>query len=141
VHNWCWEVTESVLDLDARTTYANLTELRAQGVRIAIDDFGTGYSSLSRLASLPTDILKLDASFVAAVQADSPPPPLLSVIAKLSEKLGLPVIIEGVENDEQAAVLEPLGFTLAQGFYYGRPQEMDILVASADAARHADTRR
>lgn len=135
------EVTESVLDLDARTTYANLKEIRAQGVRIAIDDFGTGYSSLSRLASLPTDILKLDASFVAAVQADSPPPPLLSVIAKLSEKLGLPVIIEGVENAEQAAVLEPLGFTLAQGFYYGRPQEMDILVAATDAARRADTRR
>ena len=131
------EITESVLDIDARTTVAKLNSLRAQGIRIAIDDFGTGYSSLSRLANLPTDILKLDGSFITAAVDVADPPPLLNVIAKLSEVLGLPVIVEGVETAEQAAVLASIGFSLAQGFYYGRPQAMADLAATRGFAETA----
>ena len=124
------EVTESVLDLDAPTATAALHELRARGIRIAIDDFGTGYSSLSRIQTLPTDLLKLDRSFIATVTADSPTPPLLRAIALLSSALGLPVIAEGVENAYQASTVKSLGYSFAQGFYYGRPQSCSAIFAA-----------
>ena len=112
------EVTESELAAESQTAIGNLSTLRERGVRIAIDDFGTGYSSLSRLATIPSDILKVDQSFVAAIRADSPAPPLLGVIAALSRSLDLQVIAEGVETEYQAAVLTELGFALAQGYHY-----------------------
>jgi diguanylate cyclase (GGDEF)-like protein len=124
------EVTESVLDLDTPTATAALHELRARGIRIAIDDFGTGYSSLSRIQNLPTDLLKLDRSFIATITADSPTPPLLRAIALLSIALGLPVIAEGIENAFQAATVKSLGFSFAQGFYYGRPQSRAAIIAA-----------
>lgn len=112
------EVTETELAAESDTAIANLHVLRDRGVRIAIDDFGTGYSSLSRLATLPSDIIKVDRSFVAAIRSDSPAPPLLGVIAALSKSLDLQVIAEGVETEHQAAVLTELGFALAQGYHY-----------------------
>jgi diguanylate cyclase (GGDEF)-like protein len=125
------EVTESVLDLDTPTAAtAALHELRARGIRIAIDDFGTGYSSLSRIQILPPDLLKLDRSFIATITAGSPTPPLLRAIALLSNALGLPVIAEGVEDAYQAATVKSLGYSFAQGFYYGRPQSRAAIVAT-----------
>ncbi|MFH5208414.1 putative bifunctional diguanylate cyclase/phosphodiesterase [Antrihabitans sp. NCIMB 15449] len=129
------EVTETFLDIDTPVAIANLAALRRRGIRIAIDDFGTGYSSLSRLMTLPTDILKLDASFVASIAPDSPPPPLLEVIAKLSAALGLYVIAEGVEYTNQATALSTLGYRFAQGYLYGRPQSVEQLLADL-AANH-----
>ncbi len=135
------EVTESVLDLDAPTATAALHELRSRGIRIAIDDFGTGYSSLSRIQTLPTDLLKLDRSFIATITADSPTPPLLRAIALLSNALGLPVIVEGVEDAHQAVTVQSLGYSFAQGFYYGRPQpRLDIVASLADTRTAGEVR-
>ncbi|MBF6572233.1 putative bifunctional diguanylate cyclase/phosphodiesterase [Nocardia farcinica] len=122
------EVTESELAAESQTAIANLHTLRERGVRIAIDDFGTGYSSLSRLATLPSDILKVDQSFVAAIRSDSPAPPLLGVIAALSNALDLQVIAEGVETEYQAAVLTELGFALAQGYHYSDSHPVSELI-------------
>jgi diguanylate cyclase (GGDEF)-like protein len=124
------EVTESVLDLDTPTATAALHGLRARGIRIAIDDFGTGYSSLSRIQTLPPDLLKLDRSFIATITDDSPTPPLLRAIALLSVALGLPVIAEGVEDAYQAVIVKSLGYSFAQGFYYGRPQSRSAIIAT-----------
>jgi diguanylate cyclase (GGDEF)-like protein len=136
-----FEVTESVLDLDTPTATAALHELRSRGIRIAIDDFGTGYSSLSRIQTLPTDLLKLDRSFIAAITADSPTPTLLRAIALLSIALGLPVIVEGVEDAHQAAIVKSLGYSFAQGFYYGRPQSrLAIIAALADTPTAGEVR-
>ncbi|WP_332838907.1 putative bifunctional diguanylate cyclase/phosphodiesterase [Nocardia bovistercoris] len=123
------EVTESELAAESQTAIANLHTLRDSGVRIAIDDFGTGYSSLSRLATLPSDILKVDQSFVAAIRSDSPAPPLLGVIAALSSALDLQVIAEGVETEYQAAVLTELGFALAQGYHYSDSHPVSELIS------------
>lgn len=123
------EVTESDIAAESETAVANLHKLRERGVRIAIDDFGTGYSSLSRLANLPSDILKVDQSFVAAIRSDSPAPPLLGVIAALSKSLDLQVIAEGVETEYQAAVLTELGFALAQGYHYGDSHPVSELIS------------
>ncbi|MET8429685.1 bifunctional diguanylate cyclase/phosphodiesterase [Nocardia sp. NPDC004860] len=122
------EVTESELAAESETAITNLHKLREFGVRIAIDDFGTGYSSLSRLATLPSDILKVDQSFVASIQSDSPAPPLLGVIAALSKSLDLQVIAEGVETEYQAAVLTELGFALAQGYHYSDSHPVSELI-------------
>jgi diguanylate cyclase (GGDEF)-like protein len=122
------EVTETQLEAESQNAIDNLNALRDSGVRIAIDDFGTGYSSLSRLAAIPSDILKVDRSFVAAITADLPAPPLLGVIKALSKALGVEVIAEGVENAHQAAVLTDLGFSLVQGYYYGGPQTVQAIL-------------
>ncbi|MGQ4598805.1 EAL domain-containing protein [Nocardia sp. R6R-6] len=123
------EVTESELAAESQTAITNLHTLRERGVRIAIDDFGTGYSSLSRLATLPSDILKVDQSFVAAIRSGSPAPPLLGVIAALSNALDLQVIAEGVETEYQAAVLTELGFALAQGYHYSDSHPVSELIS------------
>jgi diguanylate cyclase (GGDEF)-like protein len=128
------EVTETVLDLDSPAAIAALHQLRARGIRIAIDDFGTGYSSLSRIQTLPTDLLKLDRSFIATITGDSPTPPLLRAIALLSLALGLPVVAEGVEDAYQAATVRSLGYSFAQGYYYGRPQSCAAILATLAAA-------
>ncbi|BBY27597.1 putative bifunctional diguanylate cyclase/phosphodiesterase [Mycolicibacterium sediminis] len=139
------EVTETVVDGDRPSSIAALSELRAGGVRIAIDDFGTGYSSLGRLQGLPSDFLKLDASFVAAVTEAGDPPPLLTAVAALAHALHLPVVAEGVETPRQRSALVRLGIDMAQGFYFGRPQAPGDLVevffpaasaAATDSAAH-----
>ncbi|MFJ2665903.1 putative bifunctional diguanylate cyclase/phosphodiesterase [Nocardia fluminea] len=129
------EVTESELAAESQTAITNLHTLRDRGVRIAIDDFGTGYSSLSRLATIPSDILKVDQSFVAAIRSDSPAPPLLSVIAALSKSLDLQVIAEGVETEYQAAVLTELGFALAQGYHYSDSHPVSELINDLNDGR------
>ena len=117
------EVTESVLDADTPLAIDALHSLRADGVRIAIDDFGNGYSSLSRIHLLPADIIKLDASFTAAITPDAPEaPPLLQAVAALGAALGLPVLAEGVETPHQAAVFARIGFQFGQGYFFGRAQ-------------------
>lgn len=128
------EVTEGVLDVDTPTAIATLHELRTRAIRIAIDDFGTGYSSLSRIQTLPTDLLKLDRSFIETITGDRPTPPLLRAIAILGIALGLPVVAEGVEDHDQAAAVKFLGYAFAQGFFYGRPQTRTEILATLTAA-------
>jgi EAL domain-containing protein (putative c-di-GMP-specific phosphodiesterase class I) len=85
---------------------------------------------LSRIQTLPTDLLKLDRSFIATITGDSPTPPLLRAIALLSIALGLPVIAEGVEDAYRAAAVKSLGYSFAQGYYYGRPQSCAAILAT-----------
>ncbi|MFC7673797.1 putative bifunctional diguanylate cyclase/phosphodiesterase [Mycolicibacterium sp. GCM10028919] len=133
------EVTESVVDVDRPSALEALTALRRGGVKVAVDDFGTGYSSLSRLQAVPTDFLKLDASFVAVVTPTScEPTPLLRAVAALADALHLTVIAEGVETPQQASVLRRLGIEFAQGFYFGkaqRPAELLDVMAPAPSWR------
>jgi diguanylate cyclase (GGDEF)-like protein len=124
------EVTESVLDVDTPAATSALHDLRARGIRIAIDDFGTGYSSLSRIQNLPADLLKLDRSFAETITDEVPTPPLLRAIASLGAALGLPVIVEGIESEAQAAAVKSMGYGLAQGFYYSRPQSLEAILAT-----------
>ena len=121
------ELTESSLMCDGDSTIVLLNSLREQGVRIALDDFGTGYSSLSYLQRFPFDKLKVDRSFVIAASehaqnvnsanAES----ILSAILQLANALHLQTTAEGVETQDVSTLLQKLGFTNAQGFFYGRP--------------------
>jgi diguanylate cyclase (GGDEF)-like protein/PAS domain S-box-containing protein len=115
------EITESVLMEDAPSTVAPLKQLKDLGVRVAIDDFGTGYSSLSYLKRLPVDTVKIDRSFVNGLTSDLEDEVLVSGMINLAHALGLRVVAEGVETEQQAARLKAMGCEMAQGFQFYRP--------------------
>ena len=113
------EITESVLVQDTEATRAVLQELRDLGVRISLDDFGTGYSSLSYLHSFPLHKVKIDRSFLQGIATSERSLTLLHGVARLSAELGMSVTVEGVETDEELALImrEP-SIDEAQGFLF-----------------------
>jgi diguanylate cyclase (GGDEF)-like protein/PAS domain S-box-containing protein len=112
------ELTESVLLDREGAPMTSLTRLHELGVRLAIDDFGTGYSSLSYLHDLPIDILKIDLSFVAALDSGREAPAVVRSIIRLAGTLGLLTIAEGIERPEQAGRLRTLGADYGQGYLF-----------------------
>jgi PAS domain S-box-containing protein/diguanylate cyclase (GGDEF)-like protein len=123
------EITESLLMEDIERNIERLKTLRDLGVTIAIDDFGTGYSSLNYLARLPMDTLKIDRSFVVGMTQSPESRTIVSTIISLAHALGLKVVAEGVETEEQLNLLRLLKCDEVQGFLLGRP------VASGEVAR------
>ncbi len=115
------EVTEGVLIRDEEQALATLRALKAQGVRIALDDFGTGYSSLSYLRRFPFDKIKIDKSFVQAQQSDAGAQAILEAIVAMSGRLNLIVTAEGVETEEQLAMIRRQRCTEVQGYLLGKP--------------------
>ena len=114
------EITESLLMKDTERTRAIFEELKGLGVRIAIDDFGTGYSSLAYLTSFPLDCLKIDRSFVHDIATNEDNRTVAEAIIGLGHSLRLDVVAEGVETEEQLALLS--GCDGFQGFLISRPQ-------------------
>lgn len=114
------EVTESIFDTRSQPIIkAVLNELHLYGVEIHIDDFGTGYSSLSRLHEMPVQALKIDKSFVHAL--DGHGRAIIEGTALIARKLGIAIVAEGVETAQQATQLEELGIEYLQGYLFGRP--------------------
>jgi EAL domain-containing protein (putative c-di-GMP-specific phosphodiesterase class I) len=91
------------------------------GVKLAIDDFGTGYSSLSYLNKIPADLLKIDKSFIDRINASESSRQYVAAMISMGHIMGLDVISEGVEEEEQVEALRSIGCDLIQGFYWGRP--------------------
>jgi diguanylate cyclase (GGDEF)-like protein len=123
------EITEGLLVDDFENSIAKLAALRDLGLRIALDDFGTGYSSLAYLARMPVHQLKVDRSFVLAMLENSQSMTLVATIIDMAHSLGLEVVAEGVESEEQAGVLRLLGCDQMQGFLCGRPRPFDEMTA------------
>jgi EAL domain-containing protein (putative c-di-GMP-specific phosphodiesterase class I) len=115
------EVTETTLMRDVDAACEHLDAIKALGVQVAIDDFGTGYASLSHLRRMPVDILKIDRSFVTALNDGGHSRELLEAIFGVGQALSLTVVAEGVEDDSQLVVLEEMGCDRAQGFLLGMP--------------------
>jgi diguanylate cyclase (GGDEF)-like protein len=119
------ELTESVVVKDFTESTRQLQRLKRLGVSIAIDDFGTGYSSLNYLHRLPIDRLKIDRSFIQVLNAPNSTLPILEAIIAMAKNMELGVVGEGVETDEQMAMLCLKGCDLLQGFLYSRPVSAD----------------
>jgi diguanylate cyclase (GGDEF)-like protein/PAS domain S-box-containing protein len=115
------EITERVLLADTGAALAALGRLRDLGVRIAMDDFGTGYSSLSYLQKFPFDTIKIDRSFVGAIETRSEVDAIVRAVIGLGRSLGIRTCAEGVETAEQLAFLKAEGCDEVQGFYLSRP--------------------
>lgn len=121
------EVTESMLMDDIDAVIAQLQRLKSTGVTITIDDFGTGYSSLRYLKRLPVDLLKVDREFVKDIPEDLNDMEITSAIIAIAHKLGLKVIAEGVENNDQEDFLMINKCDFAQGYYFSKPMTFEDL--------------
>lgn len=130
------EITESVLVHDV-TAAAVLRKLKKSGIELAMDDFGTGYSNLAYLKRLPIDSLKIDRLYVNGLGSDTEDTAIVHATVAFAKALGLSVIAEGIESDEQLTRLKELGCELGQGYHFARPLPSD------EAARflYASTKR
>ncbi len=121
------EVTESCIGADPERAKRSIDELRDRGIRISIDDFGVGYSSMSQLLQLPIDELKIDKSFVLALEEDDRARAIISSTVELARALKLIVVAEGAEKASNLNSLAYLGVDIAQGFFIARPLTSDEL--------------
>jgi diguanylate cyclase (GGDEF)-like protein/PAS domain S-box-containing protein len=131
----CVEITESALVDDAASTVATLGRLKELGVQLALDDFGTGYSSLTYVRRFPIDTLKIDRSFIDGIVGSTEDEAIVTAVLSMGRALGVDVVAEGVETEEQATRLRSLGCVLAQGYLFSRPvspEAVDALLAAAD---------
>jgi len=126
------EITESALLKNVDSVMEKIETVRALGVKFSIDDFGIGYSSMSYLKQLKIDKLKIDESFIRELSTDSQNRAITSAIIALAKNLDLEVIAEGVETQAQANILKELGCSLAQGYLYSIPSEINSFEASLE---------
>jgi diguanylate cyclase (GGDEF)-like protein len=117
------EITESSVMDRSEASLAVLQQLRALGVRVVLDDFGTGYSSLAYLRQLPLDTIKVDRSFVTDLDVDDPNVGIVRAVVSLAHGLGITVVAEGIETEEQARRLSDLGCDMGQGFAWAHPAD------------------
>jgi diguanylate cyclase (GGDEF)-like protein len=123
------EITESAIMEDTHGAIRRLTGLADMGLELAMDDYGTGYSSLAHLKRMPLTELKIDRSFVTNLMADQTDALIVGSTVELGHSLGLRVVAEGVETEDEWAGLQMLGCDIAQGFFLGRPMPPDQLIA------------
>jgi diguanylate cyclase (GGDEF)-like protein/PAS domain S-box-containing protein len=115
------EITETIAMGDADRALSVLSEIKALGVGLSVDDFGTGYSSLSRLPRFPVDALKIDRVFISDMNTNQENHEIVRLIITLAHNIGLKVVAEGTEREDQIAELKRLGCEMAQGFLYSPP--------------------
>ncbi|MBW4446022.1 MAG: EAL domain-containing protein [Spirirestis rafaelensis WJT71-NPBG6] len=115
------EITESAIMENGDEANTALSQLREMGIELSIDDFGTGYSSLGRLHTFPINVLKIDRSFVSPMDANNRNLEIIEIIVTLADKLGMDVTAEGVETQEQLALVRKLKCEYGQGYFFSRP--------------------
>ncbi len=126
-HRLNLEITETILMQNAESALEVMRELGALGVQFSIDDFGTGYSSFTYLKDLPIGSLKIDRSFVRNVPVNADAAAIVAAIVSMAHSLGIRVVAEGVETQEQFEFLRAQGCDMAQGFYLDRPRPVGEL--------------
>ena len=132
------ELTEDVLVADPELAALRMLHLRALGIRLSVDDFGTGYSSLTYLKGLPVDEVKIDKGFAEGLVEDPGDQAVVRAVVDIAHTLGIQVVAEGVELEDQHELLRRLGVDEVQGFLHGRP--MAALDMSAWLRRHHASR-
>ncbi|HEY7491910.1 MAG TPA: EAL domain-containing protein [Candidatus Tectomicrobia bacterium] len=131
------ELTENTLMENAKENVDALRQIKSMGVKLSMDDFGTGYSSLSYLRQFPLDELKIDRSFVSVIQAETDDAPIVAAIIAMAHSLGLTVVTEGVETEQQLMFLRQRGCDEYQGYLCSKPVDMDGFAALLPRTRRA----
>ncbi|MEP0942044.1 MAG: EAL domain-containing protein [Rhizobiaceae bacterium] len=130
INNLVLEITEEcVVGRGTDEVPDTLAFMRAQNFRISLDDFGTGYASLTHLKTLPVDELKIDRSFIADLNNDISDRAIVLAMIKLADSLGLSVVAEGIEDKQQHNTLLAMGCANGQGYFYGRPMDVESATA------------
>lgn len=119
------EITETAIVMDFQRQMELITRLRQNGFVVEMDDFGSGYSSLNMLKDIHVDILKIDMAFLKKAKDEERSKKILQMVIGLSKQLGMPVITEGVENEEQVKFLVEIGCDMFQGYYFARPMSIE----------------
>lgn len=132
------EVTESALLQDDEQVLSVMRQVKALGVNLAIDDFGSGHASLSYLHRFPFNLIKIDRSFIQAMDKDAGAAAIVEATLALSRRLGLEVVAEGVETTEQFLHLQQLGCTYVQGFLIARPMNEEHVLPFLESFRLSD---
>ena len=127
------EITETVLMDDPDSTIETLRELKALGVQLVLDDFGSGYSSLAYVKRFPIDLLKIDQSLIADLDAEHPDTAIVEAVLQMARALAVQVVAEGLETAFHVATLRALGCEQAQGYYYAKPMPPAELTALLDS--------
>lgn len=122
------EITETVIMEDPDRSIGILRELKGAGIELSLDDFGTGYSSLSYLKRFPIDVLKIDQSFVRDITEDSDDASLVAAIIAMAHNIGVRVVAEGVETEQQLDFIRRHGCDEYQGYFHSRPMDADTLI-------------
>ena len=125
------EVTESAYVDNSDDLLQVVQRLRRKGFKIEMDDFGSGYSSLNMLSTLPVDALKMDMKFIQNVRENNRDFRMIELILDIAEYIGVPVIAEGVEDEEQLRLLKDAGCAFVQGYYFSKPvpaEEFEALI-------------
>ncbi|MGM0396265.1 MAG: bifunctional diguanylate cyclase/phosphodiesterase [Bacillota bacterium] len=119
-----FEITETAIISDMEVSLDSLREIHDMGIRIALDDFGTGYSSLTYLQKLPIDIIKLDRNFIWEIGKDQGKEFIIKAVIDLAHNLGMSVVAEGIETEEQLEFIKKSGCDYAQGYYFSKPMSV-----------------
>lgn len=119
------EIIETAIMENPQQTIEDLHKLRAAGIRISMDDFETGYSSLAQLKQLPIDVLKIDKSFIDEINQNDSGNAIVKSIIELAHSLGISVVAEGVETQEQFTFLKKSHCDVVQGYYFSKPMDVD----------------
>ena len=115
------EITESAYTEDSKHIIEVVENLRSLGHKIEMDDFGSGYSSLNMLTSMPIDALKMDKAFIRNIKPGNKGMALVTLVLKIAQTLGVPVIAEGVETEDEYKLLKAAGCDIIQGYYFSKP--------------------
>lgn len=132
------ELTESVMLGSLPQCAAKIKQLRELGISVSIDDFGTGYSSLAYLPDLPVESIKIDRAFLREIQTSTGAAGILEPIIAMAHKMGIRVVVEGIENPAQLELLRGLGADEVQGFLLGRPGPEPLAQISRHSTGHEE---
>ncbi len=125
------EITESMLIGSTKQVIHRMQVIKNMGVKLALDDFGTGYSALNSLCEFPLDVVKLDQSFVKRIGLDHQGEILISSVVSMSKALGLKMVAEGVETEQQKLALQALNVEELQGYYFYKPMSQQESLKAA----------
>ena len=129
------EITETALMENLESSRDVLRAIREMGVKIALDDFGAGYSSLSYLQTFALDKIKIDRSFVAAMETNARTRDIVALIAAIAKRLGATTVAEGVETQAQLDLVKAAGCETAQGYFFSQPMPIEELDLQSKASK------
>lgn len=130
------ELTETIIAKDDKMALANMIKLDSAGIRLALDDFGSGYSNVYRLAVMPFSVIKLDSTLIRNC-SDSKVRTIIGATAGLMKQLGVRVLAEGVENEEEYDLMVEAGADFIQGFYFSRPLPKESFIKFIEDSKEA----